>query len=78
MSVGIALAREEMSKLLTEGNNYTMAVEITLAEAGNYEARVGRGMIELVDDSNDYSYEMTVSWLEAGGDRERDQLMSGE
>ena len=65
LSAGIALTKDEMSELLTEEDNYTVTVEITLAEAGNYEARVGLGVVQLVDDSNDYSYEMTVTWLEA-------------
>ncbi|MCK5773241.1 MAG: hypothetical protein KAH57_05585 [Thermoplasmata archaeon] len=51
---------EEVAQFIDKGDFF---VGITLTQAGNYDARAGIGLISLTDDSNDYSYKITTTYL---------------
>ena len=64
ISVALSIPSEEIPGIISaEGNNYTFSVLITMAEAGNYDARAGIGRAGFLDEGNQYSSEITIAWL---------------
>lgn len=65
VSASVELTREDVGNITgPEGGNYTATVTVTMEKAGNYEARVGMGSLQLVDTGNKYQYKIELTWLE--------------
>lgn len=60
LSVSRDLTHEEVAQFLDMGD---FTVEVTLVQSGDYEARLGIGLLKLTDDSNDYSFKITTTYL---------------
>lgn len=59
----VSYTDEQISNLSAQGANYTIDVNVCLESAGNYEARVGLGVLQLVDNSNDFQCIVEAEYL---------------
>ncbi len=60
---GIEYTDEQILNLSEANPAYSVDVNILMETAGNYEARAGLGMLQLVDGGNDYSCQVDIEWL---------------
>ncbi len=64
ISAARSIPSEDIPDIIsTEGYNYTVDVLITMEKAGNYDARVGAGVVSLVDGGNQFDYEIIIAWF---------------
>lgn len=60
--VELSFTIEELSEIIsTDGDDYEITIEITMVNAGDYEAPFG--LMGFADDGNQYNYEIEIIWL---------------
>ena len=64
ISTTLSIPTEDIPGIIsTDGHNYTVGVLISMVEAGNYIPRAGAGAVGLLDEGNQYDYEIIIAWL---------------